>query len=64
MERIIASTTEDPFVSILATATAPSTEEPVTPAADRSVTDFIFVLFLRWKFWHWLASQFGPVWFA
>lgn len=32
IERIQASTTEDPFASILATATAPSTEEPVSPA--------------------------------
>ena len=55
MERIIASTTEDPFVSILATATAPSTEEPVTPAADRSVTDFILFYFWGESFdidWH------------
>lgn len=35
MQRIQASTTEDPFVAILATATAPTTEETVTVAGDR-----------------------------
>lgn len=34
IERIQASTTEDPFVAILATATMPSTEEPVSPAGE------------------------------
>lgn len=36
-ERIQASTTPDPFASILATATAPSTEESVTVAIEKSV---------------------------
>ncbi|EFX68566.1 hypothetical protein DAPPUDRAFT_114449 [Daphnia pulex] len=40
-ERIQASTTEDPFVAILATATTPPTEESVSPASERSV--FVFI---------------------
>lgn len=44
MERIAATTTEDPFVAILATATPPATEETATLRVERYFFDKILIL--------------------